>query len=308
MPGGTKPQRVIVREDHGSCHSIREIWVDRNRVRVKRSSPRLREVRVEADPGAVPIGGARVVLASSDGPSSRVRSVGYTDAGGRTTVAVADADEPASVIVKARGYASASLPLPDTDEILTVRLKKGHGLRLQVFDPRGNPAIDTLIAWRVDEVSLLDSVHRTDATGSVSLSDLPSGAVRLRILHPDFLDRDYLVVVEPGEIRRRIIRAEPGFRVLGRVLLPDGKPAVGAVVTLRDTMSRLPFRPRTAVTGAAGRFEIRGLPWNQRMRLSARFARAGSSFISAQILLQPDESPWEIRLKSEDPRLPGRGK
>ena len=155
---------------------------------------------------------------------------------------------------------------------------------------------------------LLTRIHHADPNGVLRLADVRKGPVTLRLVDGRYLDREYRMSISPGADNRKTIRAEPGFRVFGRVLLPGGKPAVGAAVTLRDSSGVSGRPPRRVVTGKNGRFEVIGLPEHEHLLLSARHTHAGQSYISKQLRVVAGGDEWEVTLKSEDPQLPGRRK
>src|SRR5690606_11717951 len=140
---------------------------------------------------------------------------------------------------------------------------------------------------------------RTNHVGRAVFTDLPAGPVSLRILDPRYLARSYAVTVREEGSPLHTLRSEAGFEVTGRVILPSGRPAAGAVVTLRDTTGQQEIGERRAVTDARGRFVIGGLPEYGRVRLAATYEAEGLRFISQQERITVDGTAWDVELKHE---------
>ena len=93
-----------------------------------------------------------------------------------------------------------------------------------------------------------------------------------------------------------------------RAVLPGGKPARGAVITVQDPGAAPGADRWTAIAGDGGQFEFLGLSENIPLRLSARANAGGRAYISGKHRVEPGETEWVIALKSEDPTMPGRRK
>ena len=120
-----------------------------------------------------------------------------------------------------------------------------------------------------DEQPLLRSVVRTDALGAATRTDLPPGSITVRLRHPAFLAENHAIRITAKKPNHRTVRANRGVQIRGRVQLPGGGIAVGAVVVLRDTTGESDLT-RTVVTDAKGMFRFAGLSEEFQLRLSAR--------------------------------------
>lgn len=110
----------------------------------------------------------------------------------------------------------------------------------------------------------------TDAEGRFQLDEVPPGEHMLHVQAPGFRDRNDKVVVPEGEDPEPLaLTLARGLSVRGRVLDPDGQPAVGVVVYAdSQAISESPFRGWSegslSVTAQGdGAFLIDGLPRGQ---------------------------------------------
>ena len=187
------------------------------------------------------------------------------------------------------------------DSAAEIRLRAGTTLQLTVLDQRGEP-VPAAILEATPRQALLRSPHRTDHLGQLSLSDLPAGAFEVQLLDPRYRRSTVPTVLRPGIRNRLTIRADPGAQLHGQVLLPNGEPAPRAVISLQGS------HHQTVLTGSDGRFRIQGLSDTDPLRVSARLVHNGTAYISKNVLITPGETPWVVKLQTEDPGLPGRRK
>ena len=305
VPGGRGPLRILVRTPFESGAVLERMWLD-SEPAVFRIREFPRQAVVVRDSTGEPLLGARVVSVRSPAGGPRIVAAAQTDGRGRVEIPVAEHADPRSLVVTARGFSPVTVPW--SGESTEIELSRGQRVRLQVLDPRGDPAVGIPVQLIRPNAPLLTSNHTTDRLGSLSLDGLPVGGLKVRLTHPTVLDRAYSVEIPAGPPQTVRIQTDPGFRVVGRILLPDGKPAPGALVSVRDTTGRSGLPEKIAVSDADGEFEIGGLPENSRLRLGAKLTLEERSYISQQVWVRPGGSRWEIELKQEDPDLAGRRK
>ncbi len=306
LPGGGPPLRVLVRIPLENGALLEQRWVEAEPEGIPdREFPR-RPVLVTDTSGA-PLAGARVISVRSPAGGSRVESATVSDQHGRAEVPITEQSDPRSLVVIAPGFSPVAVAW--TAETTTrVELSRGHQADLQVLDPRGDPVAGLPVRLIQPSSPLLTTNYTTDRLGSLKLDGLPIGRLGLRLTHPTLLDRDYPIEIHAGPPQSVRIQADRGFQLVGNVLLPDGKPASGALVSVRDTTGRIGVQEKTAVSGVDGAFEIGGLPEDLRLRLAAKLTLEKTSYISQQVWVRPGGSRWEIELKREDPDLAGRRK
>lgn len=296
LPRGEGPLRLLARQSIHAGRVLTEVWAGTAETRVAPPAIQLRKLRV-LDQGGAAIPGAVVVTAQQSQKGWSLRSVGHTDQDGIGSIP--KALDGGWVFTWARGHAACAHRLDEAPPEL--RLRAGTSLRLSLFDPRGNPVTVGLIEVRPADL-VLRSRHRTNHLGQLILHDLAPGRIRLQLLDPRYRQTETPTVLRPDGENRLEIRAELGARLLGRVLLPDGKPASGAVITLTGA------EPRTVVAATDGTFQLLGLEESASLRITARLRLGAVSYISGNHIVSPGTTTWVIQLKSEDPRMPGRRK
>ncbi|MEE2886666.1 MAG: carboxypeptidase-like regulatory domain-containing protein [Planctomycetota bacterium] len=294
------PVRLLAR--HGSC--LTEFWASKAEVPVTRGA------KVEMglalyilDPDGTPIPDAVVTIAEQTASGWSLHAQSHTDQTGRTDMP--SKLESGWVFVWARGYATSAQAVDETKQPdqtkAEIRLRTGTKLQLRVLDQRGEPVAGAILE-AIPQQALLRSPHRTDHLGQLSLSDLPAGQFEVQLLDPRYRPSRVPTVLRPDISNRLTIRADPGALLHGQVLLPDGKPAPRAVISLRGTHHQV------TIAKPDGTFQVRGLSDTDTLRISARLTHQGAAYISTNLMATPGETKWILQLKSEDPSLPGRRK
>lgn len=294
------PVRLLAR--HGPC--VTEFWAGKPEVLVPRSPKVVMGLALyvmDADGQAIP--DAVVAIAEETVGGWTLLALGHTDRTGRTDVP--SKLESGWVFVWAPGYATSARPVDETKRLdetkAEIRLRAGTKLQLRVLDPRGEPVAGALLETSPPE-ERLRAPHRTDHLGQLSLADLPPGRLEVQLLDPRYRRSRSPTVLRPDLTNRLSILADPGARLHGQALLPDGKPAPRAVITLDGT------HRRTVIAKADGTFRVQGLSDTDTLRISARVTHQGVAYISRNLIATPGETSWILRMKSEDPSLPGRRK
>lgn len=142
---------------------------------------------------------------------------------------------------------------------------------IQVQDKKGGPVADALVVVGPNGrqgrfgagpgVVLTDQGDdwKTRADGVVAFQGLPQTSRRLQVIAPGFVPVDR--VVQIADAPERIdITLDRGSELHGTVQLPDGRPAMGAVVRVVDALQKLRgVEPPSAVAGEDGSFVLGGL-------------------------------------------------
>jgi protocatechuate 3,4-dioxygenase beta subunit len=178
---------------------------------------------------------------------------------------------------RSRSLEAVQIVAEQEAEGVLIRMQRGSTLRGRVLDPRGEalpgamvevtagttPGIpDTPISmFALQKLrGSLDAVATTAGDGSFEIPHLPASTVRLRVSHPDHLERrtEDLVLDGRGVLELPGIQLLAGGGLRGTVHRTDGGPDADAIVMLqpRDGTN---IGARTASTDAEGRYEFRGL-------------------------------------------------
>jgi hypothetical protein len=160
-----------------------------------------------------------------------------------------------------------------------------------------------------------DAVRATsDKKGRFTIATLPAGRVDLDARAPGYVStfiRGLTVAPGPGAFDLGRVILASGSRLEGWVEDPEGQPVEGAVVragkadptTARLAMAGVAVPDPEAVTGADGRFEIRGLRPGDTVRLAV--SRQGYASRGVPGLRVPAEEPVRVVL-SPASRVSGR--
>lgn len=146
------------------------------------------------------------------------------------------------------GIAEGTAQLPGPP--VTLRLNAKGVLEVEVFDADGQrlPA-DVMV--RSEKGATVKWVEDDEGKPS-RLAGLEPGAYVVEKIIPERMPITQKVEVLEGRVTRVVLRAELGATVNGKVIDHLGKPVEQAIVTVNG-------RPQTAVTGADGHFEWKGL-------------------------------------------------
>ena len=138
-------------------------------------------------------------------------------------------------------------------------LQRGATVRGRVVLADGSPvpgAAITSSAWTLDDDRLKDV--RTGVDGAFVLSPVEPGRVEVAAHHPAHgLARPASVEIAVGGVAEVVLRFEQGSSVSGRVLLDNGQPAAGALVSIASEESGGAW---TAAAGPDGRYDLHALP------------------------------------------------
>lgn len=195
------------------------------------------------------------------------------------------------LLARVDGLVGTAAPLVTAGVTTSVELGLAPSITVRgtvTSEVTGEPVAGALVELRTDaDRGLLNAVASavTGPDGAYAISGLPAGWITgdVSISHDDFPDQVH-GILEPDPEDRAIeadFALHAGYAVEGRVLLPDGTPAVGALVRLG------PYRGFDAAgaeeTNAQGRFRLDGLEDSYQQVLSTEL----ESYAPAAMLLKP---------------------
>jgi hypothetical protein len=144
-----------------------------------------------------------------------------------------------------------------------------------VRTPDGLPAADVACEYEPDGMPAATVRARSGGRGLVSFGPVLAPGT-LRIVDPQLVNRALGLATVPGEPLQLL--AEPGAMLRGVARWPDGSPAAGVVVTLRDPSGTLRPAERALASGDDGSFAFGGLPEQRGLLLFAVAIRSGRTW------------------------------
>lgn len=225
-----------------------------------------------------PIAGASVLarLRPSADRVQRDEVRALSDFAGRFELVDLRADLPHSLLVVARGHATAVVDFPDDEgerdelDLGDVVMKPPASIAGRVIDLAGRPLSDLCVLltarvarsndaapeWFDEGFGAGRVLARTDARGRYAFADLPAGRYWLSAGDKGWARRGELSIeLAEGEAPRDVdLQFDPGLSITGTLVDARGEPVVGeAVFAERD------LRSVYDLTRAGGRFELFGL-------------------------------------------------
>lgn len=156
-----------------------------------------------------------------------------------------------------------------TEQLPKIEIDRSALITGRVLTPDGTPVVGASVSVQVEDSANLSGSTlvqrvRSASDGTFRADETPPNrSVILTIEHPDWPEyRVRAGTFEPAEERTGFDTRFPApFRIVGRILDPNGFPIVGAVVGVRDFESLMPNREtlRSTSTDADGRYELKGL-------------------------------------------------
>lgn len=175
----------------------------------------------------------------------------------------------------------------------------GVPLQAQVRTQDGLPATDVACEYEPDGMPAATLRARSDGRGLVAFGPVLAPGT-LRIVDPRVVNRALVLATVPGEPPQLL--AEPGAMLRGIARWPDGSPASGVVVTLRDPSGTLRPAERAQTSGNDGSFAFGGLPEQRGLLLFAVAIRNGRTW-SARRERALAGGEVTLTLQDEDPVL-----
>ncbi len=180
-----------------------------------------------------------------------------------------------------------------------------QSVRVRVLDAEGAPLAGAHV--RLDPSRHPAVLHRdrdTDSSGLARLHGLlPDTASTLLVTHPRHLPRTLQLSAEAeAEV---MVQLTAGLSVVGKVFGPDGHPAGGVGVELRETTAASVAGARRVSTGADGSFRFDGLPDGTFTLFTSRQVGATTWSGIRRGVQSGTGDEWRLDLRSEDPVPPG---
>ncbi len=132
-----------------------------------------------------------------------------------------------------------------------LQLRPGRHVRCEVRSHTGEPLAEATVAFAASGDGPITAIAYTDSLGRATLGPI-DGEGRVQIEAPRHLGTDVALAADDGATIA--VRLESGLTLRGTVVLPDGAPASGVAVVLRDPRGRLMLRERTVASGHDGSF------------------------------------------------------
>jgi hypothetical protein len=123
----------------------------------------------------------------------------------------------------------------------------------------------------------------------------------LRVSDPRFANQELELAVVPQD--GATVTVTPGARLRGVARWPDGSPAAGTVVTVRDPSGSLRPAQRSAVADTNGSFTFGGLTEQRPLVLFASARRGGRTWSAKLDRLRAGGDDVELIVRDEDPQL-----
>lgn len=213
------------------------------------------------------------------------------------------------LVVKAPGYATASVPLRVPDAVMQierrVELERGFKVVGVVVDSDRKPVADARVVARssarpFDPINVFADGVTTDSKGRFELEGLAVGTYRFLALHDRYApgSSDHVALSDGVSPEVEIVMARGGT-VAGTVFDGGGAPAPWAQVSLTSKPGNTGFWgggvQRAVVADKDGRFEIAGLP-RASLSVLASTAAASSDIVDVNLEAKPDVDNVELRL------------
>jgi Carboxypeptidase regulatory-like domain/PDZ domain len=210
-----------------------------------------------------PVASAQIT-ASSLAPDTWLRTTAFSDAHGDATLTKARG-LALRVEVRAPSHAPRVVTADGSEDALRIELAAAERVTGEVLAERGREAIVGAVVTLYTELGARRA--RTGAAGAFALAELAPGSARLGVRAPGFAPSTRVVMVPDSGGRRSLvippIELAAEGSVEGDVVDDHGDPVAGARVAKDDvpTWLLVGSTPESiAVTDAAGRFALRGLP------------------------------------------------
>lgn len=187
------------------------------------------------------------------------------------TFAALPADVPYTVRCDARVYEPAfiqeSFVSAGGETVVDLAVQVGVNVAGRVVDESGAPVAGATVVTQDlgrPGAFILQRTAQTDAAGAFALEGIPAGPLTLEAYLPGY-DRLKLELgsLERGTVQSGIeLRLSRGSSISGRVLMPDGSPAKGAIITVEaeeHDQGVIVFGGPVIKTDASGAFTVTGL-------------------------------------------------
>jgi hypothetical protein len=212
-------------------------------------------------------------------------------------------DGDAWLLLVADGFAPLARPWAGHATAAPLPLQRGVPLAVLCRGEDGLPLVDVAVDYVPDGMTPAAVAAATDAYGVARLGPVLAPG-RLRISDARYANQSLELATIP--VAPLAVTVAPGAILHGVTRWPDGSPAAGVVVTLRDAAGALRPAERATVSGADGAFAFAGLAAERNLVLFAAAHRDGRTWSGRRERLRPASGAIELVLLDEDPRLAPR--
>ncbi|HNX48937.1 MAG TPA: carboxypeptidase-like regulatory domain-containing protein [Thermoanaerobaculaceae bacterium] len=231
-------------------------------------------------------------------------NAGITDSAGSLILADQPREGEIAVQASLKGYrqiriARATLPAEGgvTVHMVRTRAIEGRVVDAEARSPVEGASVGVEVVLRFDNdesSDYADEPRVTDADGAFRVEGVPPGESTLLVDAPGFVRYTQRIAVpEEGEPTPLTVALSRGLSVRGRVLDPEGRPAVGVVVYAASTEPGARDSRQEATSGADGGFVVADLP-RGKVELIAR-DRDGSAARAVVAAGGPDEAVLRLQ-------------
>lgn len=202
----------------------------------------------------------------------------------------------------AEGCAPQACPWQGQSERFPFELERGRPLHVLVKDDTGVPVVDLAVEYTPDGMDPAAVTGCSDASGTARLGPV-IGPGTLRVVDPRFANQAIHLDAIPLDGAR--ITVGIGAILRGIAKWPDGAPARGIDVSLRDPGGELRPASRAVATGDDGSFAFGGLREQLPLVLFATTQRNGRTW-SARLdrVVAGADGRIELVLRDEGPDAP----
>ncbi|MBL9080013.1 MAG: carboxypeptidase regulatory-like domain-containing protein [Planctomycetes bacterium] len=204
------------------------------------------------------------------------------------------------LLFTADGHAPQARPWNGAGGPFPFALERGVALQVVCRDEQGLPLVDVAVDYVPDGMEPATVAARTDARGTARLGQV-LGPGQLRLVDARYANRTVALRTIPVEPLEVVV--DEGEVLHGVARWPDGTPAAGVVVTLRDPSGALRPAERAVTSGADGAFVFPGLTGNRGVVLFAATKRDGRTWSGKLDRLRPGGGTVELVVRDEDPQL-----
>ncbi|MFO1077773.1 MAG: carboxypeptidase-like regulatory domain-containing protein [Planctomycetota bacterium] len=202
------------------------------------------------------------------------------------------------LLVVARDTAPLALPWPEAVRAAHLQLAAGQDLAVACTTGSGEPAIDVCLEYTPEAFGPATLVVHSDRRGHAVI---PRATRPGTLTAADARFANAAVAVAADAADPVALHLDPGRELRGTIALPDGTPAAGASITLRDPQGRLRPPERVAIAAADGTFAFAGLD-DADYALFATQQRLGHTWSSRIAAARPG-TPAALEIRDEDPQF-----
>lgn len=202
------------------------------------------------------------------------------------------------LLLVAANHAPLAVPFAPSTSPPPLAPVRGVPLSVRATDAHGDPIPDLVIDWLPQNGDAALVRAHTDARG---IAEFGRVAAPGTLLASDARYRNAQVELDTVPRDPLPLSLQAGETIDGVARFPDGAPASGAAITLRDPTTRLRPASRAVAVGGDGTFTFGGLPEEREFVLFATMTRDGRTWSGRLGTVRAGRTGVEIVLHDEDP-------